>query len=445
MLGKSSDQTSPQAHLFKPVLGSFINLKDPLVVLGQKMDWKGLEASFEQFYPKMGAPSKPVRLMAGLLILKQMFNRSDETIVEDWRQNPYYQYFTGGVYFEWELPCDPSDLVHFRKRIGEGGVSRIFSMSLGLHQDKISVAQEVIIDTTVQEKNITFPTDTKLAINSIEKLLKVAQRHGIKLKQTFGKELKALKVDLRFSHHPKRRKQANKAMRRVKTIAGKLLREVRKKLEGVDGQGYEGVLAIIDKALKQTRHSKDKVYSLHEPDVACIAKGKSHKPYEFGSKISLSTLPGTNVVVDVSHFVGNPHDSKTLDTVIPKLKSIMPENLGFGIVDRGYRGRKTIEGVSIVVPNTKEDSKQTTEYQNNKSRQCRSRAAIEPVISHIKHDCRMFRNYLKGVIGDKINATLAGAAFNFRLAYNEIKAMVLFFLNLVRLLISVRPQIIPLH
>ena len=180
--------------------------------------------------------------------------------------------------------------------------------------------------------------------------------------------------------------------------------------------------------LSQTRFTKDKIYSLHEPEVACIAKGKSHKPYEFGSKISIATLPKSNVVIEVSHFMGNPHDSQTLEPVLESIKRQAEKVFGHGIVDRGYRGKKKIGETVIVVPNPKEDSTKSIQYQKDKSRQCKSRAAIEPVISHLKHDCRMLRNYLKGVEGDKINAIMAGAAFNFRMALREIKVTILLWL-----------------
>jgi IS5 family transposase len=427
MLGKSPNQSTPQIDIFTPILSSFIDIKSPLIVLSQKINWSSLECDFSKFYAQKGAPSKPVRLMAGLLILKQMFNTSDEVIVDEWIQNPYYQYFTGNIHFEWELPCDPSDLVHFRKRIGEEGVLKIFAQSMDLHKDKIQGAEEVITDTTVQEKNITYPTDTKLRLKSIDKLKKIAKGEDISLKQTFAKELKNLKVALRFGHHPRRKKEAHKAQRRIKTITGVLLREIKRKIQSTGKQVYDKTFGLIERVLNQTRKSKNKIYSLHEPEVACIAKGKSHKPYEFGSKISFSTLPGTNVVVDVSHFLGNPHDSTTLETIIPKLKLLMPKTLKYNIVDRGYRGKKEIEGIEIIVPNPKGDSVKSIEYQTIKRRQCSSRAAIEPIIGHIKHDHRMLRNFLKGVEGDKINAILAGAAFNFKKALNEIKAFVFFY------------------
>lgn len=418
MLGKSPNQNTPQSNLFRPLLASFINLEDALVVLGQKIKWNTIEANLANLYSPNGAPSKPIRLMAGLLILKQMFNKSDEVIVEEWKQNAYYQYFTGCIYFEWELPCDSSDLVHFRKRIGEKGVLEIMKMSQELHSEKIKASSEIIVDTTVQEKNITFPTDQKLALKIIEKTIKFATQNEIKLKQTFAKELKKLKIDVRFSTHPKRRKKATKARKRIKTIAAILIREVDRK--AVDGKFKESKKIYL-KVLNQTRTSKDKIYSLHEPQVACIAKGKAHKSYEFGSKVSITMIPGSNVILNVKNFEGNPHDSTTLAGVIKELDNEIKSNIKYAIVDRGYRGNTKIENINIVIPNTKADENKSEEFKKNKSRQCKSRAAIEPIISHLKFDCRMARNFLKGMIGDKINAILAGAAFNFRIALKEIK------------------------
>ena len=419
MLSKQAPQSAPQTNLFRPLLAEFINPKNELIVLGHQINWGRIEDQLAGFYTNFGAPAKPIRLMAGLLILKQMFNKSDEVIVEEWKQNPYYQFFTGSTHFEWNLPCDPTDLVYFRKRIGEEGVKVIFTTSIELHQKKVDEAKEVIVDTTVQEKNITFPTDTKLTVKIINKTLEFAEKNGIKLKQTFKKELKALKIQLRFSHHPRRKKQAGKSFRRIKTIAGKLVREVSRKQENKE---FDQLKELFLKVLAQTRHSKDKTYSLHEPEVSCIAKGKSHKPYEFGSKTSIAILPGTNVVVNVSCFKGNPHDSKTLEPVLTQISEEIKKQFDWAITDRGYRGKSQINSTAVVTPSPEKDQTRSSAYRENKSRQCKSRAAIEPVISHLKHDHRMLRNYLKGFIGDKINAILAGAAFNFKIRLREIQS-----------------------
>ena len=418
MLRKQAPQSTPQTNLFRPLLLEFINPKNELIVLGQQINWGRIEEQLAGYYTNFGAPAKPIRLMAGLLILKQVFNKSDEVIVEEWKQNPYYQFFTGSSHFEWDFPCDPTDLVYFRKRIGEEGVKVIFATSIELHQKKVDEAKEVIVDTTVQEKNITFPTDTKLTVKIVNKTLAFAEKNGIKLKQTFAKELKALKIQLRFSHHPRRKKQASKAFRRIKTIAGKLVREVSRKQENKE---FEQLKELFLKVLAQTRHSKDKTYSLHEPEVSCIAKGKSHKPYEFGSKTSIAILPGTNVVVNVSCFKGNPHDSKTLEPVLTQINEEINKQFDWVITDRGYRGKSQLNSTVVVTPGPEKDRSKSYAYRENKSRQCKSRAAIEPVISHLKHDHRMLRNYLKGFTGDKINAMLAGAAFNFKIKLREIR------------------------
>lgn len=430
MLGKSPDQTHPQSHLFRPLLKDFIDLKHPLVVLSQKLDWKALEADFEQYYSHTGLPSLPVRMMSGALILKQMFNLSDERMVDDWVQNPYYQYFTGSIYFSWEKPFDPSELVHFRKRINEEGTVRIFQMSVDLHKSAIAKCNEVIIDTTVQEKNITFPTDTKLALKIIDKCHQIAKNEAIKLRQNYKRVLKKEKVKIRFSTHPKRKAEARKAMKRIKTLAGRLLRDIDRKLPEGRRESFLPQKEFFERVLAQKRTDSNKIYSLHEPQVACIAKGKAHKPYEFGSKIGFATLPGSNVIVGVAHFLGNPHDSQTLGQTLSNAHRHSGKEFKKAIVDRGYRGKSIIENTEIIIPNTKKDSTLSKYKKQIKRKHCQSRAAIEPIIGHMKHDHRMARNFLKGVIGDQINALMAAAGFNFKKALNQIKKWLNFLFNL---------------
>jgi len=421
MIGKSPNQS--QRNLFSPVLKEFINPKHPLVELAEKVPWKELEVDFEKFYSHTGAPSMPIRLMVGLLILKRIYNLGDETVVPQWVQNPYFQYFCGESEFQWAFPCDPSDLVHFRKRIGKEGVERIFRLSIEMQQDEISNT-DVMVDTTVQEKDITFPTDSKLHGKIIEKVQQIAKKENISLRQSYTRTTKKLRLKLRFAHHPKRKKEARAAMRKLKTIAGRLTRDIERKLPENRLTLYVKEIEVFKQVLAQQKNSKDKIYSLHEPETACIAKGKAHKKYEFGSKTALAAIPGKNIIVGVVTFKGNPHDSKTLEPTLEHVKQATGKTFKRALVDRGYRGKKKVGETEVIIPGS---SNGKTEYEKRKLRKkCRSRAAIEPIIGHVKHDCRMARNYLKGFKGDEINAILAATGFNFRRMLRKIEAELLF-------------------
>lgn len=414
MLGKSPIQTTPQMELFRPLLASFINLNQELIHLGNQLDWQGLESHFAPLYSSTGTPSKPIRLMVGLLILKQLYNLSDEKVAEAWVQNPYYQYFTGEIFFSWQLPCDPSDLVHFRHRIGQQGVQKIFEQSVCLFSQDLAKIEVVNVDTTVQEKNITFPTDTKLAVKIIRQAKQLAQKEGLKLRQSYTRKVKESLIRVRFAHHPKRKKEGFKAMKTIKNIAGRLVRELGRKLTPEQLSLHQTKLSLFSRVLAQKRKDKNKTYSLHEPDVACIAKGKAHKPYEFGSKIGIATVPKLNIVVGVAHFLGNPHDSQTLEATLLSAKSATGKEFKQAPVDRGYRGKTKVGITEIVIPNAKKDSKLTAKQKEEKRKLCRGRAAIEPIISHLKKDFRMQISYLKGAAGDAFNAIMAAAAYNFR-------------------------------
>ncbi len=409
MKGKSADQS--QKNLFRPLLKEFINLNHPLVILGEKLPWQDLEQEFSSLYSNTGTPSKPVRLMAGLLILKQMYNLGDETLMPEWVRDPYFQYFCGEAEFQWKFPCDPSDLVHFRKRIGENGVEKIFAISVQM-QGKDLKNEDVIVDTTAQEKNITFPTDSKLYRKTIEKVNTIAEKEGIVLRQNYKRTIKKLLIQLRFSHHPRRKKQARKALKKLRIIAGRQIRDIERKLSSGKLEQYLKDIELFKRVVTQQRHSKDKVYSLHEPETSCIAKGKAHKEYEFGSKTSFAMLPKTNIIVGVVSFTGNPHDSKTLEPTLEQCERVNGLKFKRAILDRGYRGITRIGDTITIIPG---QIKAKTPWQKQWIRKkCRSRSAIEPIIGHLKTDCRLMRNYLKGTQGDQINALMAAAALNFR-------------------------------
>lgn len=410
---KSSSKEIPgQTNFISPDLIDQLNPKHQLVILAQKISWQELEESLSVYYAaNYGRPAKPIRLMIGLLILKQMENLSDQRVVEAWVQNPYMQYFCGENRFQWQLPCDPSDLTYFRNRIGEKGVEKIFEQSIKLF-GKVALEKEVVIDTTVQEKNITYPIDAKLYRKIIETCHKIAESEQIKLRRSYSRTVKKLILAQRFATHPKNHNKAKKAQKQLKTIAGRLVRELGRKLSQEALRGYKAQLALFEKVLKQEKKDKRKIYSLHEPEVYCIGKGKAHKKYEFGAKASVTITKTHGIILGAMSFQENIYDAHTLDGVLKQVESLRGVRSKVGICDRGYRGKAQVGDTQILIP--KSPGKTTSAYEKEKARKrFRRRASIEPVIGHLKSDYRLARNFLKGAMGDSINLMLAAAAFNF--------------------------------
>ena len=407
MIGKRVNQD--QKHLFLANLSEFIDPNHPLCLMAEKIDWEFFEKHFAELYSERGAPAKPIRLMVGLLILKQVYNLGDETVMAEWVSNPYYQHFCGEAVFQWKFPCDPSDLVHFRHRIGESGIEKILAQSVLIHGEKV-LKEDVSIDTTVQEKNITFPTDTKLAKKIIDKTAEIARKEGIKQRQSYKFVSKNL-VRASNAKSPRAFKKAKKARKKIKTIAGRVVREIKRKLNSEQLDKYKEIIEIYERVLEQKRLDKNKIYSLHAVEVACIAKGKAHKKYEFGSKVSFATTQKSNVIVGAVNFKGNPHDDKTLEATLEQQERMTGVRAENAYVDRGYR-RKWIGETKINAP---DNGKGKTPYEKLKARKCfRRRAAIEPIIGHAKENYGMKRNYLKGEVGDAINAMMSASAFNFK-------------------------------
>ena len=420
-------KTSPrlkQGHLFYQDLLEQLNPKDPLLVLAQNIPWEMFEHEFSLLYAEVGRPAKPIRLMVGLLLLKQVENLSDERVVEAWTRNPYYQAFCGMEFFQWELPCDPTDLVLFRKRIGEAGAEKIFKVSVLIH-GKAALEQEIVVDTTVQEKNITFPTDTKLRVKVMARCWKIAEKEGLCLRRSYRRELKKVLRVIRFGKNRSDKKRVAAAVRRLKTISNALLRDIERKLPAARLACWHEEFALYRQVINQERQDKNKVYSLHEPAVACISKGKEHKKYEFGAKAAIAMTKTSCIIVGVKSFSRNEYDGDTLKALLPLVESSRGKVAETAYCDRGFRGRKHVGGTTVILPESPAPC--VSEHARRKARKnFGRRSAIEPVISHLKSDFRLARNYLKGTIGDALNLLLSAAAFNFQ-KWMRAMAQILFF------------------
>jgi len=394
-------------------LSQILSHKHPLYKLANQIDWTVFEAAFGETYcPDNGRPAKPIRLLVGLHYLKHAYDQSDESVVLRWLENPYWQYFCGMEYFQHELPCDPTLLVKWRQRVGPEKLEKLFAETVACaRRESLLDDQDLLfvnVDTTVQEKNIAFPTDARLYNKCRLKLVKLARKHGLNLRQSFTHKAKEALVKQHRYASARQFKRAAKMKRKLKTYLGRVVRDIERKADSEAFELWEA-LKQAHRLLAQKRNSKGKLYSLHEPDVQCIAKGKAHKRYEFGCKVGVVTTSETNWIVAVNAFDGNPFDGHTLDESLETMERITGKRPLAAYCDRGYRGKKQIGETAIQIAGTGPRDKLHFEKYLSKRR-----SSVEPTIGHLKSDNRMDRNYLKGTTGDKVNAILAAAAYNLR-------------------------------
>jgi IS5 family transposase len=438
----SQKQNSAQSGFYS-TFEEQLSHEHPLYILANKIDWNIFEEAFAKKYSDQGRPAKPIRLMVSLLILKHIRNLSDESVVEQWFENIYYQYFGGEKSYACGAPCEASELVHFRNRIGKEGVELILKESIRIN-GKDGEQKEATTDTTVQEKNITYPTDNKLHRKIIKKCIAIAEKEDITLRQTYTRTLKKLLMDQRFRNHPKNKGKARKADKKVRTIAGRLVRELERKLLP---NLRQDTLSLFKKVLSQKKTDTNKIYSLHEPHVQCISKGKEHKTYEFGSKVSIITTKTTGVIIGAVNIEKNVHDSKTLQPALEQQQRLTGIILKNNYVDRGYRGVKEVLGTKIIIPD--KPGRERTAHEKQKLRKgFKRRAAIEPKIGHLKQDHRLCRNYYADIKGDNINVMLAAAGMNFKRMMNIWKVnpfpFLYHFLHTVLYLFKINKALLPI-
>lgn len=421
-------KSTPQHDLFRERLENILNKRHELYRLAGLVNWEFFEQKFGALYSEAGRPGAPIRLLVGLTYLQHAFDLSDEQVVAQWVENPYWQYFCGETFFQHELPIDPSSLTRWRKRIGENGSELILqeTIQVGLKTETVKEQslKRITVDTTVQPKAVAFPTDARLYNRARELLVKLAEDHGINLRQSY-KRLgpRALKKAGRYVH-ARQMKRAKREIKRLKVFLGRVCRDVERKIESepVLREIFAALLSRVQRLLAQERTDKRKLYSIHAPEVECIAKGKAHKKYEFGVKVSVAVTNRDNFVVGMQALAGSPFDGHTLGKAIDqvtRLTGTAPERC---YVDKGYRGHK-LQEPEVFLAGQRRGVTPTIK------RELKRRNAIEPVIGHMKDDGKLGRNFLKGALGDKINALLCGAGHNIRLILRKLRALLDFLLH----------------
>jgi IS5 family transposase len=279
-------EPSGSGDLFRARLDQIINLRHELVRLADEIDWAWIDDQLAELYRDGGRPAVPTRFMVGLLFLKHIYGLSDEAVCERWVHDPYFQYFTGEEFFRHELPHERSGLSHWRKRIG-GRLDALLAETLRVAHEAGALSKRdlarVTVDTTVQPKAVTFPTDAKLMLTAIEQLGRLARDHGVELRQSYARLAKRAAMMAGRYAHAKQFKRHNREIRFLRSRLGRLIRDIRRKIEG--DQTLKEAFAIPLGRASQIRHQKQrqrgrKLYSWHAPESECIGKGKAHKPYE---------------------------------------------------------------------------------------------------------------------------------------------------------------------
>jgi IS5 family transposase len=410
-------------------LDKIIDLGHPLVRLAERIDWGFLEARWGAVYEAgPGQPPLPVRLVAGLFIIKHMHNLSDEALCDRWVENPYYQYFCGEHVFRHALPFDRSSMSRWRGRLGAEQIAALIQESLAVAHKTGAIEtkdlERVVVDTTVQPKAIAHPTDARLMHRALSKLVKLARDEGVELRQSYLRVAKRAAIMVGRYSHAHQFKRARRSLKFLRTRLGRVIRDIRRKIEGNDALETR-FAPLLDLALKvmfqDQRRRGRKVYALHAPEVECIGKGKARSPYEFGCKVSVATPvtqpKGGQFVLHAQALHGNPFDGHTLGPVVADLEKLTGVEVKRIHVDKGYRGHSYPNKFRVWI------SGQVRNVTATIRREMKRRAAVEPVIGHIKAEHRMDRNYLKGYAGDRANAILAAAGYNFSLLLRWLAAL----------------------
>jgi transposase, IS5 family len=427
----------PQEDLFRARLANLVDPRHPLVRLAGLIDWGRFGAEFGPLYTDaIGRPGLPTRLMVGLHLVKHMDGLSDEAVCARYLDSPYVQLFCGEAHFQHALPLDRSSMSRWRQRIGAERLEASPAESLAAARRGGAVEEKhlrrVTIDTTVQPKAVTRPTDSKLLHRGIEILARLARRNGVRLRQSYLRVAKRAKREAAKLIYSGRPRQAERQVRRLRTWLGRLFRDIGRKIadSAAVKAAFAGPLGLIGRLLRQRREDRgrDKLCSLHAPEVECIGKGEAQARYEFGVKVSIATTnavaPGGQFVLGARSLPGNPYDGHTLAAQIAQAERLTGVGIERAYVDRGYRGHDA-DRARVVLSGQKRGVTPTIR------RERRRRNAIEPIIGHMKSDGHLCRNFLHGTEGDAANVILAAAGHNMRLLRAWLAWLLAFLLGLI--------------
>lgn len=427
-----AQEADPTPDLFRAELKNLLNQRHPVYQLTAQIDWGRFEHTFGPLYvEEQGRPGIPTRLMVGLTYLKHTYGLSDEEVVERWVENPYWQYFCGEQYFTHRLPIHPSSLTRWRQKIGEAGCETLLAETIQVgiktRTVKRGALRRLTVDTTVQEKAVSYPTDASLYNRAREHLVRLAHQHGLMLRQSYARVGPRAARKASAYAHARQMRRARRQIKKLKTILGRVYRDVKRKLATQPHAkgAFDEILTLTERLLAQAKHTPKKLYSIHAPEVECIAKGKVHKKYEFGVKAGIAVTHQDNFVVGARALPGNPYDGHTLKGSLAQAEELSGVKAKCCFVDRGFRGHD-VDDVEVIIAGRRRGLTRALR------KALKRRNAIEPVIGHLKEDGLLDRNYLKGTTGDAMNVVLCGAGHNLRLILNRIKLFLAPFLQWFR-------------
>lgn len=422
---KHRDRPLEQDDLLRPRLVDLIDMRHELVKLAALIDWEFFEREWAGFFPSgTGRPATSPRLVAGLMYLQHLHRLSDEAVIDRWVENPYFQHFTGETFFQHQPPIHPSSLSRWRDRIGDEGAEWLLTKTIEAGRASGVVTDDslsrVSVDTTVMEKNIAYPTDARLYEKARAKIVTLAQKAGVQLRQTYARKAPLLAAQVGRYAHARQFKRMRKALRTLKGYTGRVMRDLRRQIDLIPSGAFRetvlDTLVLVSRLLHQAPRGGGKIYALHEPDVDCISKGKARVRYEFGSKVSIATTINEGFVVGMRALPGNPYDGHTLAEALEQVEILTEQRPAIAVVDRGYRGHG-VETTRVLISGSRRGLTPSLKAL------LRRRSAIEPEIGHMKTDGRLARCPLKGLCGDAIFAVLCGCGHNLRKILSHIRKL----------------------